>query len=73
MLFCVTPVLHAGCGGMVQGLMSSHGRVQSNCCAVVVTLSLPLTSVGRLRVTVLVRCAVCVHRELVPVDVWFVS
>ena len=36
--------------------MCSHVRVHTDCCAVVVTSSLPATRVGRLRVTVLVHC-----------------
>ena len=65
-VLCVTPVLHTGCGVMLQGLICSHGCVQSSCCAVVVTFSWPRTSVG------CCACALCVHREGVPADVWCV-
>ena len=44
-------VLHAGCVMLVECLVCSHGRVQSGCCAVVVTSSLPVMGMGRLRVT----------------------
>ena len=54
---------------MVQGLMSSHGRVQSSCCAVVITLSWHRISVDRLQDDVLVCCALCAHREGGPADV----
>ena len=57
-----------GCGGMIQGLICSPGRVQCSCCAVLETLPWPRMSVGRLRDTVLVRCALCVRREGVPVN-----
>ena len=72
-VFCVTPVLHAGCGVLVDCLMCSHGRVQSGCCADVVALSLPVTGVEHLRVTVLVRCVLCTHGEAAPVNVWNVG
>ena len=36
------------------------------------TLSCCRMSLGRLRVTALVRFAMCVHREGVPADVWCV-
>ena len=53
-------VLHAGCGVLVEGLMCSHMRMQSGCCAVVVTSLWLLKIVGRLRVIALVRCCLCV-------------
>ena len=62
----MTPVMYAGCDGLVECLICSHGHVQSSCCAVVITWSLPLTNgtnvteraerTERLRVAVLVRC-----------------
>ena len=69
-VFCVTRVQHTRCGVLVSCLICTHGHVHSRCCAVVFTSSWPLMSVGRLRVTVLVRCVLCVHREGVPVDMW---
>ena len=67
------PVLFTGRGGMVEGLICSHGGVQSSCFAgkVLGTLSWPQMSLGRLRGTVLVRCALCVRREGVPADVCY--
>ena len=55
-VFCETPVPNAGCGLLYEYMMCSHGCVQPFFCAVVVMSSLPVTSVGRLQVTVLVRC-----------------
>lgn len=37
--------------------------VSVGCCAVVVSLSLSVMSVARLRVTVLLRCVLCVDRS----------
>ena len=51
-VFCVMPALHAGCGVLVEYLMCLHGRVQSGSCAVVVTSSLPVASVGHRQVSV---------------------
>ena len=70
-VLCVTLVLHTGCGVLVQYLICSHGRVRSSCCAVVVTLSWPLTSAESLRVNVwlLLHCVLCVHREGLPGNV----
>lgn len=67
------PALHAACSMLLECLTSScsHGRVQSGCLAIRVTSTLPLTGVGRLRVDVIVRCVLCVHKEGVPVDVGF--
>ena len=65
--------MHAGCGVLVECLMWSRGQVHSGCCAVVVTPGLPVTVVGRLRVAVLVRCVMCVHRGGVPAGMWVVS
>ena len=47
----------------VECLQCSYVHVQSGCCAVVVTSALHVTSVGRLRVTVLVRCVVFTVKE----------
>ena len=53
--------------------MHSHARVQSCCCAIAGTSALPVTGVGRLRGTVLVRCALCLHREAVPLGTYIVN
>ena len=45
--FCMTPVLLAGCDVLVECLTHSHGRVQSGCCTVVFTPSLPDTGVHK--------------------------
>ena len=63
------PLLHTHYDVMLQGLMCSHGHVQHGYCVVVVTLSWPWMSVGRLRDTVSVRCALCFHGDGVPPDV----
>ena len=47
--------------------------VQSDCRAVVVNLSLHVTSSGWLGVRVLVCCVVCVYWDGVPVDLWFLG
>ena len=72
-VFCVTPVLHAVCGVLVECLMCSHGLVPSGCCAVVVTSPLPATSAGCLWVTAVVRCVLRVRVEGGPVGMCFVS
>ena len=72
-VFYVNPVLHAGCGALVQCLMCFHGLVQYCCFAIVITSSLPVTGVGRLWATVLVRCVLCVHRGAMPDGMWIVS
>ena len=69
----MTPVLHADCGVLVECLMCSHVRVQSDCYGVVITSPLPVASVGRLRVNVLARSGLCVRTEAVPVGLWIVS
>ena len=76
-VFCVMLVLYAGRGVLVECLMCSHGRVHSGYGVVVVIVevisSLPVTSAGRLRVTVLVRCVLSVHRGGGPVGMRIVS
>ena len=70
-VYCVMPVLHAGRGVLVECLMCSRVQVQSagaGCCAVVVTSSPPVKSVGHWRATVLLHCDQCVHWEGMPVD-----
>ena len=64
---------HEDCGVLVAYLTCSHVRVQSGCCVVVVTFSLPVTSVGRLRVTVVEGSALCMASEGVPVEVLLVA
>ena len=68
-VFCVTPVLRTGYVVMVEGLTCLHGCVQYGCCVVVVNLSWPWMSVGRLRDTALVRCGLCVNGGGVLADV----
>ena len=76
----LSPVLHTRCGVLVSCLTCSHGRLQHyyHYCLV---LASDECGVVRLRVSVLVRCGLCVHmrmhsgetnqvhRERVPVDV----
>ena len=54
-VLCVSPVLHTSCGVLVESLMCSNVLVQSGSCAGVVTSGAPVTSVGPLRVDVLVH------------------
>ena len=70
-VFCVTPVLRTGYVVMVEGLTCLHGCVQYGCCVVVVNLSWPWMSVGRLRDTALVRCGLCVNGGGVLADVCY--